>query len=119
AVDSLLLDIERWLIENGMLILTFRDYVSAELHGTQRFIPVQSDEFTIFTCFLEYQENSVAVHDLLYQKQGDRWSFSASCYQKLRLNKDWLCDRLSEIGLQVLQNEIINGMVCIIAKKLY
>ncbi|NQE35719.1 class I SAM-dependent methyltransferase [Microcoleus asticus] len=119
AVDSLLLDIERCLIENGMLILTFRDYVSAELHGTQRFIPVQSDEFTILTCFLEYQENSVAVHDLLYQKQGDRWSFSASYYQKLRVNKNWLCDRLSEIGLQVLQNEMINGMVCIIAKKLY
>jgi hypothetical protein len=28
-----------------------------------------------------------------------------------------LCDRLSEIGLQVLQNEMINGMVCIVAKK--
>jgi len=117
AVDSLLLDIERSLLENGMLILSFRDYVSAELHGTQRFIPVRSDESTILTCFLEYQDNTVAVHDLLYQKQGDLWSFSASAYQKLRLDPHWLCDRLSEIGLKVIQNEMINGMVCIIAKK--
>lgn len=117
AVDSLLLDIERSLIQNGMLILSCRDYVSAELHGTQRFIPVRSDESTILTCFLEYQENTVTVHDLLYQKQGDLWSFSASAYQKLRLDKNLLCDRLSEIGLQVITNEMINGMVCIVAKK--
>lgn len=118
AVHSLLEDIERSLATNGILILTFRDYVSAELHGTQRFIPVRSDESTILTCFLEYRENIVQVHDLLYRKEGNQWLLNTSSYPKLRLDKTWVCDRLGKTNWKILCNDTIGGMICIVAKKI-
>jgi SAM-dependent methyltransferase len=117
SVQSLLSNIGRVLTTNGKLILTFRDYVSVELQGTQRFIPVRSDESTIFTCFLEYHEDVVEVYDLLYRKEGDRWSLNTSSYPKLRIDKNWLCEQLEKSELQVIRNEINNGMICIVAQK--
>ncbi len=117
AVQSLLLSIERALTASGKLILTFRDYVSIEPQGTQRFIPVRSDESTILTCFLEYHEKVVEVYDLLYRREGERWVLNTSSYPKLRIDKSWVCDRLQKLKLQVIQNEIINGMICIVAQK--
>lgn len=117
AVESILLDSDRTLAKNGKLILTFRDYVSVELQKTQRFIPVRSDDSTILTCFLEYHQDVVEVYDLLYQKEGEQWVFKASSYPKLRLDKNWVCQQLQEIGMQVIRNEIINGMICIVAQK--
>ncbi len=117
AVQSLFSDVGRALVENGTLILTFRDYVSVEPRGTQRFIPVQSDESQILTCFLEYHARIVEVYDLLYRKEGEQWLLSVSSYPKLRLDKNWVCDRLRERGLTVLRNQFANGMICIVAKK--
>jgi SAM-dependent methyltransferase len=117
SVESLLLSVEGALATNGKLVLTFRDYVSTEPHGTQRFIPVKSDESTILTCFLEYHEKVVEVYDLLYQKEGELWVLTTSSYPKLRLDKSWVCERLQKLKLEVIQNEIINGMICIVAQK--
>lgn len=118
AVQSLLLSVENALAANGKLILTFRDYVSVEPQGTQRFIPVQSDDSTILTCFLEYREDVVEVYDLLYRKEGDRWALSASSYPKLRIDQSWVCDQLRKAELEVIQHEMISGMVCIVTEKL-
>lgn len=117
SVQSLLTSIEGVLATSGKLVLTFRDYVSTEPHGTQRFIPVKSDESTILTCFLEYHEKVVEVYDLLYQREGNRWVLNTSSYPKLRLDKSWVCDQLQKLKLEVIQNEIINGMICIVAQK--
>ncbi len=117
AVQSLLLSIERALTASGKLILTFRDYVSIEPQGTQRFIPVRSDESTILTCFLEYHEKVVEVYDLLYRREGERWVLNTSSYPKLRIDKSWVCEQLQKLKLQVIRNEIINGMICIVAQK--
>ena len=117
AVQSLLLSIEHALATSGKLILTFRDYVSKEPHGTQRFIPVRSDESTILTCFLEYHKNVVEVYDLLYRREGEGWVLNTSSYLKLRIDKNWVCEQLQKLNLQVIQNEIINGMICIVAQK--
>lgn len=118
SVQSLLLSFGSTLATSGKLILTFRDYVCVEPQGTQRFIPVRSDESTILTCFLEYREDIVEVYDLLYRKEGERWLLNASSYPKLRLDKNWVCEQLQKAGLQVLRNEIINGMICIVAQKI-
>jgi len=118
SVRSLLSSVGSALATNGKLILTFRDYVSSEPHGTQRFIPVRSDDSTILTCFIEYHEDVVEVYDLLYRKNGDRWLLNASSYPKLRIDKNWLCAQLRKVGLQVIQNEIFNGMICIVAQRL-
>lgn len=118
AVQSLLLTVENALATNGKLILTFRDYVSVEPQGAQRFIPVQSDESTILTCFLEYREDVVEVYDLVYREESDRWTLNVSSYPKLRIDQNWVCNQLRKAGLEVIHNEIINGMICIVAEKL-
>ncbi len=117
SVQSLLWSVNGVLATSGKFILTFRDYVSAELQGNQRFIPVQSDESTILTCFLEYRENVVDVYDLIYRKEGDRWKLTTSSYPKLRIDRNWICDRLEKSGFDVIQNTVINGMICLVAEK--
>ncbi len=116
AVQSLFSDVAANLANNGIFVLTFRDYVSAELTGAKRFIPVRSDDSRILTCFLEYREQHIEVHDLLYQKELEQWSMEVSSYQKLRLDPNWICDRLRERNLTILHHESIDGMVCIVAK---
>jgi SAM-dependent methyltransferase len=117
AVQSLLSCVGRALAEGGMLVLTFRDYVSVEPHGSGRFIPVRSDESKILTCFLEYHEEVVEVYDLLYRKEEGKWVLHVSSYPKLRLDKDWVGRRLIETGLRVISNEVAQGMAIIVAIK--
>ena len=50
----------------GIFVITYRD-LTTELYGTDRFIPVRSDDNKIMTCFLEFENaESVVVHDLVY-----------------------------------------------------
>jgi SAM-dependent methyltransferase len=117
AVKALLTDAARALGKGGMLVLTFRDYVSAELRNEQSFIPVQSDEFKILTCFLEYHKDFVEVFDLLYRKEVEQWTLKVSSYPKLRINRGWVENQLLENGLVVVHNELANGMIKIVTNK--
>ncbi len=117
AVKSLLSDAARLLLKDGKLVLTFRDYVSAELRSEQRFIPVRADESKIFTCFLEYHEDFVEVFDLLYRKENEQWKLNVGSYPKLRLDRSWVVNQLLENGLSVVHNEQANGMIKIVASK--
>jgi len=117
AVKTLLRDAARLLLKDGKLVLTFRDYVSAELRSEQRFIPVRADESKIFTCFLEYHEDFVEVFDLLYRKENEQWKLDVSSYPKLRLDRNWVESQLLENGLSVIHNELANGMIKIVASK--
>lgn len=116
-VQKLLADALNSLADSGILILTFRNYFSAELGGNQRFIPVRSDDARIFTCFLEYFENHIEVHDILYIRDDSGWKFSVSSYPKLRLNPQLVVDELKNLGFSSVTNEFENGMVKIIAKR--
>ncbi len=118
AVYNLMSEVGRKLVEGGMLVLTFRDYVSVELRGHQRFIPVRSDDTKILTCFLEYNQEFVEVYDLLHHKVGTQWVLSASSYRKLRLDKNWLIKQMSELGLTIVRDTFDSGMVSIVAKKI-
>lgn len=118
AVHNLISEVSRDLVEGGMLVLTFRDYVSVQLRGHQRFIPVRSDDTRILTCFLEYHQEFVEVYDLLHHKVGTQWTLSASSYRKLRLDKNWLIKQMSESGLAIVRDTFDSGMVSIIAKKI-
>ncbi|MUL38163.1 class I SAM-dependent methyltransferase [Gloeocapsopsis dulcis] len=118
AVHNLITEVSRELVDGGILVLTFRDYVSVELRGHQRFIPVRSDGTRILTCFLEYYQEFVEVYDLLHHKVGTQWVLSASSYRKLRLDKNWLIKQMSELGLAIVRDTFDNGMVSIVAKKI-
>jgi SAM-dependent methyltransferase len=100
----------------GRFILTYRD-LSLELTGLSRFIPVRSDENTIFTCFLEYDSRHVTVHDLVYVRVKERWELRKSAYRKLRLQLDWVLERLVEAGFSIDTCESNGGMVKVIADK--
>lgn len=100
----------------GKFIITFRD-LSFEVSELDRFIPVKSDENIIFTCFLEYEPETVKVHDIIYKKNKEKWDFNKSFYRKLRLSKDWVNDQLSSVGFNRVESTVENGFVTVIATK--
>ena len=106
----------RALEDNGRLILGFRD-LSAELKNLDRFIPVRSDSKRIFTCFLEYEEKHVKVHDIIHEKTGNQWVMKKSYFRKLRIPPLWMSECLRNTGFAIEGSEINNGMLTIIARR--
>ncbi len=104
-------------LENeGKFVLTFRD-LTHELEDLDRFMQVKSDENTIFTCFLEYEPDTVKVHDIIYKKITGRWELVKSFYRKLRLSERWIAEQLSNCGLKKIESSIENGFVTVFASK--
>jgi hypothetical protein len=89
------------LAAGGTFIVTLRDYSGPALCGPDRFIPVRSGPDRIFTCFLEYGENTIDVHDILYTRHVDEWQLQVSRYTKLRLDYKDVMDALRRKGLRV------------------
>ena len=100
----------------GCLILSFRN-LTQELMGLDRFIPVKSNETTIFTCFLEFEKESVKVHDIIYEKNNGQWVLKKSVFQKLRISPQWTQQYLQKIGFAIEFYEEQNGLIFIIARK--
>lgn len=96
---------------------TFRDYASAPLEGDARFILVRGDAERMLTCFLEYADTTVRVHDLLHRREGGTWRLTASSYPKLRLAPQWVAETLSSLGLAVVRGTGAGGMTRIVARK--
>ena len=115
AVSALVAKVHTSLQDGGKLIVTFRD-LSKELAELDRFIPVRSDDDTIFTCFLEYEPETVKVHDLVYRRENSGWVLRKSFYRKLRIAEQWLIDRLRDTGFAV-DASAASGVVTIIATK--
>lgn len=102
------------LTPGGRLVLSFRE-LDTELENEQRFIPVRSDDDRILTCFLDYREGYVMVHDLLYEKEGGQWHFSMGAYKKLRLSRNQVAGMLVKAGFSIKDGRTANGMLCMIA----
>jgi predicted TPR repeat methyltransferase len=100
----------------GRYVITFRD-LSFELSELDRFIPVKSDENTVFTCFLEYEPETVKVHDLVYRKNDGNWCLNKSYYRKLRLSKKWVEEQLSNVGFTQTELSVDKGFVTVITTK--
>lgn len=104
------------LINNGKMILSFRDY-GTELIDTQRFIPVKSDENKILTCFLEYFESHVKVTDLLQERKNGQWTQRVSSYYKVRITNQMMEQLLMEAGFRIINNEVTKRMIYLMAEK--
>lgn len=115
-IEQLLGDCQEALIQNGKLILSFRDY-SNELVGDNRFIEVKNDENRILTCFLEYQTEYVRVTDLLYEKDATGWKQKVSSYNKVRITTGLIEKYLTQSGMKIIFNETLNRLNTIIAIK--
>jgi SAM-dependent methyltransferase len=101
SLQTLFADCARLLTAPGsMAVFSLRDYRRA-LEGPARFIPVRSEPDRILTCFLEYQPETVMVHDLLHTRTASGWSLKASAYPKLRLSPDEVAGVLSAHGFTV------------------
>ena len=115
-VTRLFRDVHSVLETEGRFVLSFRD-MSAELTGLDRFFPVRMDPDRLFTCFLEYDQDHVRVHDLIHARTENTWELKKSVYIKLRLSKDWVEDRLSGVGFKIVYSDLLNGMVTLIIIK--
>jgi 2-polyprenyl-3-methyl-5-hydroxy-6-metoxy-1,4-benzoquinol methylase len=116
AVTRLANDVFAALEPGGTFIATFRDF-TVETKELERFIPVRSDEHTVFTCFLEFEPDTVKVHDLVYRRGDGRWSFAKSFYRKLRLPTDWVVMTLRDAGFGRVETDLDRGLVVLTAKK--
>ena len=116
AVSRLAHDVFAALEPGGTFIATFRDF-TVETKELERFLPVRSDERTIFTCFLEFEPTTVKVHDLVYRRVEDRWDFAKSFYRKLRLSTAWVVVTLREAGFGHVETGLDRGLVVLTAKK--
>jgi SAM-dependent methyltransferase len=116
AVDALLAAVAASLAPRGVFAATFRDY-SIRLEGDARFIPVRSDDSRILTCFLEYGNGTVTVHDLLHEKSGGAWRLNASSYPKLVLEAGRVLERLEALGFDARREAGGAGMVRIVARR--
>jgi Methyltransferase domain len=105
------------LMIGGQFIITFRDYSHA-LTGEQRFIPVRSDDRRILTCFLEYTDSHVTVHDILHELDTSGWRLRVSSYRKLRLAPDWICTAMESNGFDVRCEPGMAGMVRLVSTRL-
>ena len=71
----------------------------------------------IFTYFLEYESETVKVHDIVYKRQNEKWNLYKNFYRKLRLSKDWVEGRLYNAGFTHVLSTIDNGFITVIATK--
>jgi 2-polyprenyl-3-methyl-5-hydroxy-6-metoxy-1,4-benzoquinol methylase len=115
AVESLIADVAAAIAPGGTFVLSFRDY-TAPLQGERRFIPVKSDADRILTCFLEYEDTHVNVHDLVHEREGSSWRQRVSAYRKLRLSPDWVSSALERAGFQTRRQVGLSGMVRLVAE---
>ena len=114
-VDFLVQEVAEVLAPGGCFVLSFRDY-SEPLLDASRFIPVRSDERRILMCFLEYEEDSVVVNDVLHERAGDAWETRVSSYRKLRLSPGRVTGSLESFGFDARQEPGPRGMVRIVAR---
>lgn len=115
-LGRLLKDCFTQLEPGGKLILSFRDS-SEELTGDDRFIPVKADDTRIHTCILTYTADRVIVTDQLYERTPTGWEQKISSYEKLRLDPELVKTYLKRVGFLVEQEETLNRMTHLIAKK--
>jgi SAM-dependent methyltransferase len=114
-VDFLVQEVHEALAPGGCFVLSFRDFTEP-LKDEARFIPVRSDERRILTCFLEYEEDTVVVHDILHERAGDAWETLVSSYRKLRLAPERVIASLETIGFETRREQGARGMVRVIGR---
>ncbi|HEX2789156.1 MAG TPA: methyltransferase domain-containing protein [Steroidobacteraceae bacterium] len=117
SVDSLFAAVAAALSPGGLFVATFRDYVSNPLQGDGRFILVRSDENRILTCFLEYSDNTVRVHDVLHERVAAKWQLRLSSYSKLRLAPEAVVTALTSHGFSVRREAGLGGLVRVVARR--
>ena len=114
CVDSLIARVAAALLPGGVFVVSFRDY-SVPMRDDQRFIPVRSDDDRILICFLEYEPDTVVVHDIVHERTAEGWQTRVSHYRKLRLSPQELIASCESNGFIVRREAGMRGMVRLVA----
>ena len=117
AAERLLVDAARAVGAGGSVVISIRDYDAPGPTGAERFIPIRNSDDRIFTCFLEYEEDAVQVHDILQYRHDGEWTLSVSGYRKLRIGMDWVAGTLEAEGLRTAARFEDDGMLVLHARK--
>jgi len=117
SVDTLLIDVAGALNPGGTFIYAIRDYVEYVPQGSERFVPIRATDEQIFTCFLDYRDDVVHVHDVLHRKIDGEWTFNVSDYQKLRVDSRAVDEVLVRNGLVIAERRIENGLITVVARR--
>ena len=96
--------------------MTFRDYTTAR-KGAERFILVRADADRILTCCLDYRTDKVEVTDIVHEQRGGVWELRASAYEKLRLSRQWVTERIEARGVAIARTEASAGRVTIVTRR--
>lgn len=116
SIERLVSNCVHELIPGGKLIITFRD-LSFELKGEERFIPVRSESYRVFTCFVEYHDETAVVYDIVNELKNGSWQQRVSSYKKLRISEQQIGKILIDRGLLIELHQKEQGMVTFIARK--
>ncbi len=117
VVESVLDNVCESLLPGGQFIYAIRDYVNHVPEGADRFVPIRASDEQIFTCFLDYGEDKVHVHDVLHRRIDGEWQMQISDYCKLRLNSENIEARLRANGLSIASKSLADGMIVVTARK--
>jgi len=117
SVESLLVNVAESLAPGGIFIYAIRDYVNYVPAGPERFVPIRANDEQIFTCFLDYKDDVVHVHDVLYRKTRGEWTLDISDYLKLRVDSRSVDETLTRNGLTIADRWVENGMITVVARR--
>lgn len=104
------------LDDGGRFVLSLRDYSPQEA-GEVAVIPVRRDNDRIFLCRLEYHDESVSVHDILYSRSAGSWGRTASQYTKIRIAPGALAGMLTRAGFIPEYMASENNTIVALARK--
>jgi hypothetical protein len=71
----------------------------------------------VMVCFLEYEPQTVIVHDLIHSRDGEGWNLRKSSYRKLRVTAEDVVRQLRNLGFEIDVNESAARMWAISARK--
>lgn len=117
TVETVIDDVCDSLSPGGIFVYAIRDYVSYVPEGPERFIPIRASDDQLFTCFLDYLDDVVHVHDILHKKVNGEWRTEISDYLKLRLDTEQLNARIRGHGLEISDRSLSDGMIVVTAKR--
>jgi hypothetical protein len=116
TIEQLLRQVTEALADDGQFIATFRDYTDLR-PGARRFVNVGGGSGRILTCYLEYADQHVNVHDLVHERENGSWSLSVSAYQKSRLSPEWVGETLAAHGFVASLEPPAGGMIKLVARR--
>ena len=111
-LPSLFAGVATRLMAGGCLVLSFRD-LGAELRDLDRFLPLHASDDVLMACMLEYEAATVKVHDLVWVREREGWTFRKGAYRKLRLTADAVTAHLASAGFTVERHGAPGGMVAL------